>query len=442
MVILITDKRYFPHINTLPLGGWTAKWLQIQFVDFPLLGHYGIDFQFITQTLGEEDGGLRLTHSHKNFFERAGARFDESDQRVGIGMSGEAMNDFHFGFDSDPAAVDDYLFHPFFNLPAQSAGRLIAGEDDGGVGVGQKHFFVCENPATRGHPGAGNNDFGTRHFGNLSRVADRGGLFQFGEFENIVSLALVFLAYGVVKIFDLLVNLGDADGQRRVEKDRYGRQPAGFKKIVELVENDLRAFERKGRNENGAAALDAVGDGLFEFQIALRLALMVPVAVDTLHKKIIKAGNLFHIRQDGRRRIADIPGEEHAPAAWAGQFKHSRTQYVAGVVKLQFESCLAGRQVTEITRLMIRERFPKPERIQRISGAIERLDAVAVNFGRVHEQECGNTFGLGGGINLATKAFFVEFWNKPEMVDVRGRDEEKIYFFRVIRKFFGILCFS
>jgi hypothetical protein len=68
--------------------------------------------------------------------------------------------------------------------------------------------------------------------------------------------------------FVLFINLCEFDCERAVDEDRHARDTAFFEKLVEVIEQFLRALHREGRNHERAAGANRFADCAFELLLA------------------------------------------------------------------------------------------------------------------------------------------------------------------------------
>ena len=139
---------------------------------------------------------------------------------------------------------------------------------------------------------------------------------QPGQAEWIAPVAEQFGDGRPVALGVALENLGRRDRHRRVEENLHRRrQLIALAPLTQDVEQLLGAFEREGRNDDVAAALECRGDGLIKLLDRWRERLVQTIAVGRLHDDGVDLRRIGRRAQQRSAGVAEVAGEQGASLA-------------------------------------------------------------------------------------------------------------------------------
>ena len=165
--------------------------------------------------------------------------------------------------DLDLVALDTDGLGAVDEKPAERSLGLEADQQDGRPRVPQPVLEMVPDASGIAHAAGGDDDVKAGQLGDRLALVDRFGEPQLRRVQQPADVDAGSRLDGV-----LAKNLGGADRERGIEKDRRGRNLAALHQVDQIDDQFLGALHREGRNQQRALA----GCGVADFRRQTRAA--------------------------------------------------------------------------------------------------------------------------------------------------------------------------
>ena len=398
---------------------------------FAVVGHAGVEAALALDAGGQGIGRLLLPVGQEHLA-RALQAGEPAHHLPRVGVAGHPLEVRHLGQHRDVSLVDPHRARPVQQAPPQGAHGLVAGDEQGVLGVGQADPAVVEDAASGEHAARGDDDRRALQLVQGLRLRPRAVQVH----PLVVEQAPAPDAHQAhpVRVLVLRVDPGGVDGHGAVEVDREGSHAPLGHDLVHQVDHLLGAAHREGGDHEHAAPGEGALEHRFELLVHVHRG-MGAVAVGALRDHVVGLRAGLGVLGEHRFVAADVAAEDHARGLAPLAHRHlheGRAQQVAGVAVAEGEG---------VAHRLVLPEGHHPEELQarlHVGGVVEGqgglvlgellavqvLGVLHLQVGGVHEQDLREVAGGRGAEDVAPEALLDQPRHAPDVVDVGvGEDE-------------------